>query len=198
MYEDGLRTSALLPTGAAALDWLLGGGIATGEVTEVIGPPGAGKTDLCLLACAAMAARGSGRALYVHAGGSFRAMRLYALLQQLLLLQPATAAPPTQPEPRLRVASDAKARLHGHVSAVASPDLSSLLHTLDRVNGALSGERRAGGGASGGGSSGGASGGEASGGWASGGGASGCVDGEMWRGLRLLVVDSVHAVLLAE
>ena len=41
---------AVLPTGLRELDWLLGGGLATGEVTELAGGPCSCKTQLCLLA----------------------------------------------------------------------------------------------------------------------------------------------------
>ena len=34
---------ALLPTGLRDVDWLLGGGLATGEVTEIFGAAGVGK-----------------------------------------------------------------------------------------------------------------------------------------------------------
>ena len=45
-----------IPTGLPALDAALGGGIRMGIVTEIVGPAGAGKTQLCL--CLAAAALG--------------------------------------------------------------------------------------------------------------------------------------------
>ena len=39
MLQFQLATEALLPTGLRDVDWLLGGGLATGEVTEIFGGP---------------------------------------------------------------------------------------------------------------------------------------------------------------
>ena len=49
-----------IPTGLPALDAALGGGIRMGIVTEIVGPAGAGKTQLCL--CLAAAALGASAA----------------------------------------------------------------------------------------------------------------------------------------
>ncbi|KAI5814943.1 hypothetical protein BZA77DRAFT_90217 [Pyronema omphalodes] len=38
------QTSARLSTGIQSLDDVLGGGLKTGQVTEITGPPGVGKT----------------------------------------------------------------------------------------------------------------------------------------------------------
>ncbi|MFZ0222396.1 MAG: ATPase domain-containing protein, partial [Candidatus Nitrosopolaris sp.] len=40
-----------LPTGCKSLDNLLGGGIEAGVITQVYGPPGSGKTQLCHTLC---------------------------------------------------------------------------------------------------------------------------------------------------
>ena len=60
--------SEALPTGCAAIDELLGGGIARGVVTQVYGPPAAGKTNLALSA-AVEAAAGGQSVLYVDTEG---------------------------------------------------------------------------------------------------------------------------------
>ena len=61
-----------IPTGVTRLDAALGGGISAGQVTELCGPPGAGKTQLCmLLSIAAVAADPSCEVLYVDTEGSF-------------------------------------------------------------------------------------------------------------------------------
>ena len=51
------RTQRALPTGFAALDAALGGGLARGQLHEIVGPPGAGGTALvrAALACATQA-----------------------------------------------------------------------------------------------------------------------------------------------
>ena len=80
-HADAMRTDAILSTGLESLDALLGGGLATGEVTELIGAPATGKTQLCLLACAARAAAANGgAAFYLDSGGAFCAERVYKLL----------------------------------------------------------------------------------------------------------------------
>ena len=85
----GASTSAhflasAVPTGLTALDAHLGGGLPARAVTELVGPAGAGKTQLCLAVAAhaliAGAAEGS-RVLYVDTEGSFSASRLLQLLQ---------------------------------------------------------------------------------------------------------------------
>jgi hypothetical protein len=51
------RASGQLPTGLAALDGLLGGGLPRGAITEVIGATSAGRTSLVLAVLAAATAR---------------------------------------------------------------------------------------------------------------------------------------------
>jgi DNA repair protein RadB len=57
-----------LTTGCAALDDLLGGGFERGTVTQVYGPPAAGKTNLALSAAVNVAAAGDS-ALYIDTEG---------------------------------------------------------------------------------------------------------------------------------
>jgi len=57
-----------IPTGCEPLDELLGGGFERGTVSQVYGPPAAGKTNVALAAAVAVAAAG-GRALYVDTEG---------------------------------------------------------------------------------------------------------------------------------
>jgi DNA repair protein RadB len=66
----GERTgvSDRIPTGCAGLDELLGGGFERGTVTQVYGPPAAGKTNIVLSAAVELAARGES-ALYVDTEG---------------------------------------------------------------------------------------------------------------------------------
>ncbi|WP_135828064.1 DNA repair and recombination protein RadB [Halorussus halobius] len=62
MTEDAIRT------GCGPLDDLLGGGFERGTVTQVYGPPAAGKTNLALGAAVEVAAEG-GTAVYVDTEG---------------------------------------------------------------------------------------------------------------------------------
>ncbi|MBX0294849.1 DNA repair and recombination protein RadB [Haloarcula nitratireducens] len=57
-----------VPTGCDPLDELLGGGLERGAVTQVYGPPAAGKTNLALSAAIEVAARGDA-ALYIDTEG---------------------------------------------------------------------------------------------------------------------------------
>jgi DNA repair protein RadB len=57
-----------IPTGCTGLDELLGGGFERGAVTQVYGPPAAGKTNIVLSAAVELAARGDS-ALFVDTEG---------------------------------------------------------------------------------------------------------------------------------
>ncbi|XP_064323828.1 DNA repair protein RAD51 homolog 4 isoform X5 [Phalacrocorax carbo] len=46
LYEELKSSTAILPTGNRSLDQLLDSGLYTGEVTELMGAPGSGKTQL--------------------------------------------------------------------------------------------------------------------------------------------------------
>ncbi|AAG19917.1 MULTISPECIES: DNA repair and recombination protein RadB [Halobacterium] len=64
MREDDTH----LPTGCGALDELLGGGVERGTVTQLYGPPAAGKTNVALTTAVTTAAAG-GLAVYVDTEG---------------------------------------------------------------------------------------------------------------------------------
>ena len=67
-----------IPTGCPPIDDLLGGGFERGAVTQVYGPPAAGKTNLALSAAVGVAARGE-RVLYLDTEGlSFERFRQLA------------------------------------------------------------------------------------------------------------------------
>lgn len=57
-----------VPTGCGAIDDLLGGGFERGAVTQIYGPPAAGKTNLALTAAVEVAARGES-VLYIDTEG---------------------------------------------------------------------------------------------------------------------------------
>ncbi|EMA18482.1 DNA repair and recombination protein RadB [Haloarcula argentinensis] len=60
--------SEYVPTGCEAIDDLLGGGLERGAVTQVYGPPAAGKTNFALSAVMEVAAAGDA-ALYIDTEG---------------------------------------------------------------------------------------------------------------------------------
>lgn len=62
-------------TGSKALDALLGGGIRTGMLTDVYGPAGSGKSQLCFTLCA-NCAREKNRVLFIDTSGTFRPERI--------------------------------------------------------------------------------------------------------------------------
>jgi len=70
-----------IPTGLPALDAILRGGLPRGLLTELVGPAGVGKTQLCLGAvAAALAADPAACAVYLDAEGAFSAARLAGVL----------------------------------------------------------------------------------------------------------------------
>ena len=80
-FSENLRISPIHPStnrrrsGCDGVDDLLGGGLRQGQVTELTGEAGTGKTQLCLSAAASAAALGH-RVVYVDTGGCFSATRI--------------------------------------------------------------------------------------------------------------------------
>lgn|SRR5574341_701808 len=64
-----------IATGSRALDALLGGGIRTGMLTDVYGPSGSGKSQLCFTLCANCARAGNG-ICFIDTTGTFRPERI--------------------------------------------------------------------------------------------------------------------------
>eukprot|EP00968_Pinguiococcus_pyrenoidosus_P019472 scaffold2119_cov264-Pinguiococcus_pyrenoidosus.AAC.2 len=72
-------------SGSKALDDCIGGGFRSGEMVEVVGPSGVGKTQLALSAAMCAALRGD-EVLYVDTGNVFQAKRAAQIgLEQLAL-----------------------------------------------------------------------------------------------------------------
>ena len=63
-----------LSTGCKSLDKLLDGGIEAGVITQVYGPPGSGKTQLCHTLCVMLPPNCN--AIYIDTEGSFRPERI--------------------------------------------------------------------------------------------------------------------------
>jgi RecA/RadA recombinase len=129
VHQERTRSHLLLSTGLPDLDSLLGGGLGTGEVTELLGGPSTGKTQLCLLACAAQAVRADGSGVLVlDTGGCFRAERVYQLAQRL--------ASSGRHGPRLEKA-ECRLRMCERLHCTTSSELPELLHALDSLNAEL-------------------------------------------------------------
>ena len=112
---------ALLPTGLRGFDWLLGGGLAIGEVTEIFGAPGVGKSQLCMLASASQALFTGGTTLYIDISGQFSAQRLVALSNATVM--------------REKLPLDVlKARLAQRLWVLATTNLPDLLCELDALD----------------------------------------------------------------
>ncbi|XP_004449465.1 DNA repair protein RAD51 homolog 4 isoform X2 [Dasypus novemcinctus] len=81
LYEELKTSTAILSTGIGSLDKLLDAGLYTGEVTEIVGGPGSGKTQLCLCVAANVAHSLQQNILYIDSSGGLTASRLLQLLQ---------------------------------------------------------------------------------------------------------------------
>ncbi|NXG68639.1 RA51D protein, partial [Baryphthengus martii] len=81
LYEELKSSTAILPTGSPSLDQLLDSGLYTGEVTELMGAPGSGKTQVCLGIAASLSLDLKQHVLFLDSTGGFTASRLYQMLQ---------------------------------------------------------------------------------------------------------------------
>ncbi|KAM9597675.1 DNA repair protein RAD51 homolog 4 [Trichechus inunguis] len=81
VYEELKTSTAILSTGIGRLDKLLDTGLYTGEVTEIVGSPGSGKTQVCLCVAANVAHSLQQNVLYIDSSGGLTASRLLQLLQ---------------------------------------------------------------------------------------------------------------------
>ncbi len=83
-----------LPTGCEVLDELLGGGIEKNTLTNVYGPPGCGKTTLCLQAAVSSINKGE-KVVFIDTEGGFSKERLgqisgdaEEILDEIILIEP--------------------------------------------------------------------------------------------------------------
>ncbi|XP_063002481.1 DNA repair protein RAD51 homolog 4 [Elgaria multicarinata webbii] len=82
LYEELKSTTAILSTGIQSLDKLLDSGLYTGEMTELVGGPGTGKTQVCLNVAADVSHSLKQDVLYIDSTGGFTASRLLQLLER--------------------------------------------------------------------------------------------------------------------
>ncbi|NXI78041.1 RA51D protein, partial [Rhipidura dahli] len=81
LYEELKSSTAILPTGSPSLDQLLDSGLYTGEVTELMGAPGSGKTQVCLGIAASVSLGLKQHVVFLDSTAGFTASRLYQMLQ---------------------------------------------------------------------------------------------------------------------
>ncbi|XP_032901914.1 DNA repair protein RAD51 homolog 4 isoform X1 [Amblyraja radiata] len=81
LYEELLGSTAILSTGNQSLDKLLDSGLYTGELTEFVGAPGSGKTQVCLSLAVNVACALKQKVLYVDTTGGLSSARLLQLIQ---------------------------------------------------------------------------------------------------------------------
>ncbi|XP_010085771.1 PREDICTED: DNA repair protein RAD51 homolog 4, partial [Pterocles gutturalis] len=81
LYEELKSSTAILPTGSPSLDQLLDSGLYTGEVTELMGAPGSGKTQVCLGIAASVSLGLKQHILFLDSTGGFTASRLFQMLR---------------------------------------------------------------------------------------------------------------------
>ncbi|XP_019400902.1 PREDICTED: DNA repair protein RAD51 homolog 4 isoform X2 [Crocodylus porosus] len=81
LYEELKSSMAILSTGSKSLDKLLDSGLYTGEVLELMGAPGSGKTQVCLSIAASVSHSLKQNVLFIDSTGGFTASRLLQLVQ---------------------------------------------------------------------------------------------------------------------
>jgi len=89
-YYQRRKTVQRITTGSKALDELLGGGIETQAITEIYGPYGSGKTQLChqLAVTVQLPVERGGlgrRCLYIDTEGTFRPERIVQIAERFEL-----------------------------------------------------------------------------------------------------------------
>mmetsp|Transcript_5687 Transcript_5687/g.20401 ORF Transcript_5687/g.20401 Transcript_5687/m.20401 type:complete len:390 (-) Transcript_5687:51-1220(-) len=72
--------SFALSTGCRTLDDMLGGGFLTGEVTELFGPAGCGKSQVCMSAATHLLVSTDASAIYIDTTSAVSEVRINALL----------------------------------------------------------------------------------------------------------------------
>ncbi|KAJ7387110.1 DNA repair protein rad51d [Desmophyllum pertusum] len=80
-YEDMMSRFCILSSGCDNLDELLDGGLYTGELTEIVGAAGVGKSQICMSIAMFTATETKNNVLYIDTGGSLSATRIKEMLQ---------------------------------------------------------------------------------------------------------------------
>ncbi|XP_072313103.1 DNA repair protein RAD51 homolog 4 isoform X1 [Eucyclogobius newberryi] len=81
LYEELLSSTAILSTGHPRLDELLNSGLYTGELTELSGGPGSGKSQVCFGVSVHIALHLKQSVIFIDTTGGLTASRLQQMLQ---------------------------------------------------------------------------------------------------------------------
>ncbi|XP_040006057.1 DNA repair protein RAD51 homolog 4 isoform X4 [Xiphias gladius] len=81
LYEELLSSTAILSTGNPSLDKLLDSGLYTGEITELSGGPGSGKSQVCFRVAVHISYQLKQSVIYIDTTGGLTAGRLLQMLQ---------------------------------------------------------------------------------------------------------------------
>ncbi|XP_063999849.1 DNA repair protein RAD51 homolog 2 isoform X2 [Pogoniulus pusillus] len=89
LRKTGNASSAFLSTTLPSLDEVLHGGVSCGSLTEITGPPGCGKTQLCImlsvLATLPVSMGGlNGAVIYIDTESAFSAERIMSLEEEII------------------------------------------------------------------------------------------------------------------
>eukprot|EP01134_Creolimax_fragrantissima_P001911 CFRG1911T1 len=88
LLDQQIRSTSVIPVGTESLDYILHGGLYTGEITEICGLPGTGKTQICLSATMSCIStpNSEGKVIYIDSSNNFSATRLLQFSFRLLTL----------------------------------------------------------------------------------------------------------------
>ncbi|BFZ04325.1 hypothetical protein BsWGS_07364 [Bradybaena similaris] len=122
LYQTALSLLTILSTGYESLDELLDGGLYTGELTQIAGDSGTGKTRICMCCAATVVGTDGQSAVYIDTGSGFSAESLAALLTEDLNRLPLTERSETLLQSHLK-----------HVNYIQTFDVFELLAVLDML-----------------------------------------------------------------
>jgi len=118
-----------VPSSLRELDEALGGGLPLGSITEFVGPPGAGKTQFCLMLSAVVAStnvfgKREARVAYVDTEGAFSSKRLFEIFEEKFRDRLSSG-----------VAEDEwKERIGDSVMVYQAPTCAKLMTTLEKLD----------------------------------------------------------------
>ncbi|XP_070773563.1 DNA repair protein RAD51 homolog 4 [Enoplosus armatus] len=81
LYEELLSSTAILSTGNPSLDKVLDSGLYTGEITELSGGPGSGKSQVCFGVAVHVSYHLKQSVIFIDTTGGLTASRLLQMLQ---------------------------------------------------------------------------------------------------------------------
>ena len=131
LMQQRIRVNRPIVTFCKSIDNLLGGGFATSEVTEVVGVPGVGKTQLAMQLCVDASLPKpyggvDGESIYIDSEGSFAPERCYSMAESLVEHVHSSA--------RRRIERNRNENAHGQ-SAEMSKEVLNLYKTEGILNG---------------------------------------------------------------